>query len=80
MAHPEWSFAQDAAGLAATPVLIVTSDDGGAPAADKLAEGIAAAGNQELRTVHIASDHGFSDKRIELEETVLGGLDYLKGK
>jgi hypothetical protein len=78
MAHPEWAFASDAAGLAAKPVLIVSSDDGTAPASSKLADAIGAQGNQELQYVHIATDHPYSDKRIELEKTMLGGLDYLK--
>ncbi len=78
MAHPEWSLAADAEGLAAKPVLIVTSDDGGAEPAAKLAERIGAAGNQEVKYVHVATDHGFSGKRIELEEQMLAGLDYLK--
>ena len=77
MAHPEWALAADAAGLKATPVLIVTSDDGGAAPAEALADAIRAEGNQELNYVHIASDHGYSDKRVELETTMLAGLDYL---
>jgi hypothetical protein len=78
MAHPEWVFAKDAQGLAAKPVLIVTSDDGGAAPAEKLAEALQAGGNQEVRYVHVATDHSFSDKRIELQTEMLGGLDYLK--
>jgi pimeloyl-ACP methyl ester carboxylesterase len=78
MAHPEWVLAADAAGLAAKPVLIVTSDDGGAEPAQKLAETLEAAGNQELKYVHVATDHSFSGKRIELQMTMLSGLDYLK--
>ena len=80
MAHPEWAFANDAAGLMNMPVLIVTSDDGGAEPAEKLAAAIQSSGNGELKIVHIASDHGFSDKRIELERVVLGGLEYLDKK
>jgi hypothetical protein len=78
MAHPEWSLASDAEGLRSMPTLIVTSDDGGAAPAEKLAEAIGAEGNQEVRAVHIAADHGYSDKRIALEIEMLGGLDYLK--
>jgi hypothetical protein len=80
MAHPEWMFSADAAGLASKPVLIVTSDDGGAAPAQKLAEAIRAEGNQRVNSVHIATDHGYSDKRIELETVVLGGLDHLKAR
>ena len=78
-AHPEWTLANDAAGLASKPVLIVTSDDGGAAPAQELAKALQAAGNREVKYVHIAADHGFSEKRIELQGTILGGLDYLNG-
>ena len=80
MAHPEWSLAKDAPGLAGKPVLIITSDDGLAAPADQLAEAIGAAGNQEVKAVHIASDHSYSDKRIALETEVLSGLEYLKNR
>jgi hypothetical protein len=49
MAHPEWVFSADAPGLATKPELIVTSDDGGAAPALKLAQAIQADGNQEVR-------------------------------
>ena len=80
MAHPEWAFANDAAGLASKPILIVTSDDGGAEPAQKLAAAIGAGGNQEVKTVHVTTDHSFSDKRIELQTEMLAGLDYLKSR
>jgi pimeloyl-ACP methyl ester carboxylesterase len=78
MAHPEWVFSADAPGLATKPVLIVTSDDGGAAPAQKLAQAIQADGNQEVKYEHLATDHPYSDKRIELETIVLGGLGSLK--
>jgi hypothetical protein len=52
----------------------------GDPVPDKLAEPIRAEGNQRVNSVHIATDHGYSDKRIELETVVLGGLDHLKAR
>jgi pimeloyl-ACP methyl ester carboxylesterase len=78
MAHPEWVFSADAPGLATKPVLIVTSDDGGAAPAQKLAQAIQADGNQEVKYEHLATDHPYSDKRIELDTIVLGGLGSLK--
>jgi uncharacterized protein len=80
MAHPEWTFASDATGLKTKPLLIVTSDDGLAPSAEKLAQAVEAEGNQNLKIVHIATDHSYSDKRIAMEEEVLGGLDFLKAQ
>jgi pimeloyl-ACP methyl ester carboxylesterase len=78
MAHPEWALANDAKGLQSKPTLVITSDDGLAEPASKLATALGAAGNQELQYEHIATDHAYSDKRIALEAIVLQGLDYLK--
>jgi pimeloyl-ACP methyl ester carboxylesterase len=78
MAHPEWSFASDAPGLKSKPTLILTSDDGLAPSAEKLAATIRAEGNQHIKIVHMSTDHSYSDKRIAVEEEILGGLDSLK--
>ncbi len=75
VAHPEWSLANDATGLKTTPMLIVTSDDGLAEPADKLATAVSAEGNDRVLTAHIATDHSYSDKRIEMESEVLRGLD-----
>jgi pimeloyl-ACP methyl ester carboxylesterase len=80
MDHPEWSFAEDAKGLEKKPTLIVTSDDGLAKPAAKLATALGAAGNDELQYEHLATDHAYSDKRIALEVVVLQGLNYLKGR
>ena len=77
MAHPEWSLASDVPGLKTKPMLIVTSDDGLAPAADKLAAAITSEGNDRILTAHLATDHSYSDKRIELETQVIRGLEAL---
>ena len=80
MAHPEYVFARNADGLKAVPMLIVTSDDGGAAPAEALARALEVNGNGELKLVHLATDHSFSDQRIALEQTLQGGLDYLKNR
>ena len=77
MAHPEWSLASDAPGLRNKPMLIVTSDDGLAPSADKLAAAISSEGNDRILTAHLPTDHSYSDKRIELETQVIRGLEAL---
>jgi pimeloyl-ACP methyl ester carboxylesterase len=77
VAHPEWAMASDAAGLKTTPMLIVTSDDGLAPAAEKLAADVSSEGNDRLLTAHLATDHAYSDKRIEMESEVIRGLEAL---
>ena len=77
VAHPEWSLASDAAGLKLTPLLIVTSDDGLAEPAEKLASAVSAEGNDRILTAHLATDHSYSDKRIEMESQVIRGLEAL---
>ncbi len=77
VAHPEWAFASDGAGLKTTPMLIVTSDDGLAASAEKLAADVSSEGNDRLLTAHLATDHAYSDKRIELESEVIRGLEAL---
>ena len=67
----------DAPGLKTKPMLIVTSDDGLASSADKLAAAITAEGNDRILTAHLATDHSYSDKRIELETQVIRGLEAL---
>ncbi len=73
----EYSIPAQAAKLASRPVLVITSDDGLAPANDALVAALTAAGDQEVNSLHIATDHSYSGARIELAKAVLGGLDYL---
>ena len=77
MAHPEWTLASDEPGLENKPVLIVTSDDGLAGPASKLANALTAKGNGAVQYVHLTTDHAYSDQRIALTQTVLSGLEYL---
>ena len=75
---PRLSFnAQVAKGLAAKPLLIVTSDDGLAPMGEKLAAAVKADGGR-VASVHIATDHSYSGKRIALEAAVIEWLQRLK--
>jgi hypothetical protein len=66
-----------AKGLAKTPLLIVTSDDGLAPDAEKLAAAVKADGGT-VATHHETTDHSYSGKRIALEATVIRWLQGLK--
>jgi pimeloyl-ACP methyl ester carboxylesterase len=63
-----------AAGLARAPLLVLTSDDGLAPAADALAAAVARQPGARVATVHVATDHGWSGARIRLEQDVLAWL------
>jgi hypothetical protein len=72
----EW--ANGAASLAQTPLLVLTSDDGLAPGADKLVKAIEADGGTRITAIHAATDHGWSDHRIFLETTIVNWLGQLK--
>ncbi|HEY0780442.1 MAG TPA: alpha/beta fold hydrolase [Gemmatirosa sp.] len=73
-----WRFERAEAGLARTPLLVLTSDDGLAPAADALAATVRASGNARVTTVHVATDHAWSDRRVALEAAVVRWLDALR--
>ena len=70
------AFAMPAAapGLVRLPLLALTSDDGLAPHTDALVAAIRAAGGARVSTVHVATDHGWSGKRIRLESEVVAWL------
>jgi uncharacterized protein len=64
--------------LAHVPLLVLTADDGLAAGADALADGARKAGNKRVTTVHVATDHAWSDRRIELESLVIRWLQNLR--
>jgi pimeloyl-ACP methyl ester carboxylesterase len=66
------------AGLSRTPLLVLSADDGLAPGTDALVKAIAAAGGRQVTAVHVATDHGWSDRRILLESTIINWLAGLK--
>ena len=65
-------------GLAQVPLLVLTADDGLAPAADKLVQGIQAHGGRKVTEIHAATDHGWNDHRIFLGGSILNWLQGLK--
>jgi acetyl esterase/lipase len=65
------------AGLRDLPLLGLTSDDGLAPDTDALVQAIPAAGGHHVTTLHVATDHGWSDHRIALESAVINWLNAL---
>ena len=52
----------------------LTSDDGGAPAADALVAGIRSKGGKGVKSVHAATDHSWSDARVRLASEVIAWL------
>lgn len=72
----DWQKAAPA--LAATNLFILSSDDGLAAGTDALAKAIRDGGGAKVRTLHVATDHSWSDARIRLQAEVLGWLETLK--
>lgn len=65
-------------GLARLPLLVLTSDDGLAPQATALVDAVRKAGSTRVATGHAATDHSWSDSRIELERQVIMWLQGLR--
>lgn len=74
----EFQFDNAAAGLTQTPLLVLTANDGLAPDADSLVKAIEAQGGHKVTTMHVATDHSWSDHRIALETAVLNWLAALQ--
>lgn len=73
-----WDFVNLAPKLSTRPVLVFTSDDGLAPANDAFVEAVRKAGNHQVKEIHIATDHSYSDHRIALQQAILDFLDSVK--
>ncbi len=75
----EFDWTPGAAGLAREPLLILSSDDGLAPSLEGLAARVRAVAGSHVTYVHVATDHGWSDRRIRLESEVIRWLQALPG-
>jgi pimeloyl-ACP methyl ester carboxylesterase len=76
---PRLSFdAAVAKGLAGRPLLVLTSDDGLAPNAERLAKAVQDAGGKSVTVRHEATDHSWSGRRVALEAAVISWLQDLK--
>lgn len=76
----DFAIARATPGLTATRLLVLTSDDGLAPPADALVAALRRAGNIHVDARHVATDHGWSDHRIALQEAILSWADLLRGR
>ncbi len=74
----EFLMENSAAGLVATPLLAITSDDGLATQTDVLVKAIEAKGGHKVTALHMATDHSYSDHRIALESAVVEWLSGLR--
>lgn len=73
-----FAFANALPGLKDVPMLVLSANDGLAPETDALVQAIQAEGNHNVKAVHAATDHGWSDHRIFLESTIIEWLSTLK--
>jgi pimeloyl-ACP methyl ester carboxylesterase len=73
-----FGFAGAVSGLSRLPLLVLSADDGLAPQTDALVQAIISAdGSHKVKTVHAATDHGWSDHRVFLEGTIIEWLAQL---
>jgi pimeloyl-ACP methyl ester carboxylesterase len=64
-----------APGLVRLPLLVLTADDSLASHSDSLVAAIRRLGGNRVRTVHAATDHSWTDRRVMLIGTILRWLD-----
>ena len=69
-----WSFMTKVRSLNSRPVLIVTSDDAYARGDQGFAGALRGAGNSRVSTLHLHTDHAYSDQRGPLSSAVLRWL------
>ena len=69
-----WDFAAYSNLFGNRPLLVITSDDGLAAAAGKLAQTAIAQGSSHVTQQHFPTDHSYSDHRIALTTAVLNWL------
>ncbi|WP_281848838.1 alpha/beta hydrolase [Dyella sp. GSA-30] len=73
-----WAFRSKAGSIKDRPVFVMTSDDGLAPVDDAFAAALRQAGDARVTTLHLATDHAYSDKRTELSQALLQWLARFK--
>ena len=73
-----FAFADAVSGLKDVPLLVLSANDGLAPQTDALVKQIEAKGGHNVKSLHAATDHGWSDRRIFLETTVIEWLSTFK--
>lgn len=76
----EWDYVNRADRLKVTPLLVLTSDDGLAEHGNVLVAALRRAGGTKVQTAHVATDHSWSDHRIDLEARVIRFLEPLLAK
>jgi hypothetical protein len=70
----QWNFLTKVDALKSRPALIVSSNDGLAPGNAAFASALQKAANDRVTTLHLATDHAYSDQRRALSNAVLNWL------
>lgn len=73
-----WSFLSKVDALKSRPVFVITSDDGLAPADSAFADALKKSGDTRVTTLHLPTDHAYSDQRTELSAALLKWLAAVK--
>ena len=73
-----FGFGNAIPGLKDLPMLVLSANDGLAPQTDVLVQAIQSEGGHNIKAIHASTDHGWSDRRIFLEGTVIDWLSALK--
>jgi len=73
----DFDFRAQAPQLARLPMLVLTANDGLAEQADALVTAVRKAGGAQVQVAHVATDHGWSDHRIDLEARIIRFLEPL---
>jgi uncharacterized protein len=74
----KWNFVNLAPKLTTRPMLVITSDDGLVPSNDTFVAALRQSGSTQATTLHIPTDHAYSDHRIALQQAILDFLNHLK--
>jgi pimeloyl-ACP methyl ester carboxylesterase len=72
-----FDFVKAAPQLTGSNLFVLTSDDGLAPMSNALSAAIAKAGGAGVKSVHVGTDHSWSDARIRLQTEILNWLTTL---
>lgn len=75
--NKNWDLSRFAPEIAKHPLLVVTSDDGGAPANERVAAAVKAQRGASVQLIHFQTDHGYDDHRIALATTIVTWLQQL---
>jgi len=70
-----FDWAPEASRLAQHPLLVLTANDQTEPMGDDLIRRVSAVEGARVSSAHVATDHSWSDARIQLEERVLEWLE-----